>query len=190
MKNQDYIATMKQIQSLIDKREWQAAWEKLCMADSRFPNTPAILTAMGDCQIHLEKPEGAVARFIRVTELEPESVEAYNNLGVAYMFSGDFHQAEIAYLQALQFKPNHEQTVKNLAFLYFQQQDRLGDAATLLAGIVRSNPSDCEALYLMGKCYEMGGDLASAKLCFERILMYQSDSQMAIDALNQLQSVN
>jgi hypothetical protein len=32
----------------------QAAWEKLCMADSRFPNTPAILTAMGDCQIHLK----------------------------------------------------------------------------------------------------------------------------------------
>lgn len=190
MKNQNYQKIMKQIRSLIEKNQWQAAWEELCIAETQFPETPVILTAMGDCQIHLDKPEAAIPHFLKVTELEPASVEAYNNLGVAYMFAKDFSRAETTYLEALQFMPDHTQTLKNLAFLYYQQEDRLGDAATLLAGVVRSDPSDCEALFLMGQCYEMGGDLPSAKMCYERILVYQPGADMAVTALNQIHIKN
>jgi Flp pilus assembly protein TadD len=188
MANQNYQKMMKQIQTLIEKNQWQTALDELRLADMKYPETPAILTAMGDCQIHMEKPEAAIPYFLKVTKLEPDSVEAYNNLGVAYMFLPDFASAESAYLRALQFMPKHEQTLKNLAFLYYQQEGRLGDAATLLASVVRSNPSDCEALYLMGQCYEIGGDQRSAQMCYERILVYQPGAAIAIDALKQLQS--
>ncbi|HEX7557147.1 MAG TPA: tetratricopeptide repeat protein [Leptolinea sp.] len=186
MKNQTFQQMMKHVHELIAKDQWQTALEELRLADVKFPQTPAILTAMGDCQIHLEKPEAAISQFLKVVELEPGSVEAYNNLGVAYMFAQDFPNAEATYLEALQFKPNHSQTLKNLAFLYYQQEARLGDAATLLASVIRENPSDCEALFLMGQCYEVGEDLPSAKLCYERILVYQPGSQLALEALNQV----
>lgn len=186
MKNQDYQKTMKQIQSLIEKDDWQATWQALCLADMQFPNTPAILTAMGDCQIHLEKPEAAIPLFLKVIEIEPNSVEAHNNLGLAYMFSKDFSRAESTYLEALQFKPDHFQTLKNLAFLYYQQENRLSDAVKILASVIRSNPSDCESLFLIGQCYEMGEDLPSARLCYERVLVYQPDNPLALEALNQL----
>lgn len=190
MRNQDYQKTMKQIQSLINNNRWQDAYQALCLADTQFPNTPAILTALGDCQIHSEKPAAAIPHFQKVTELEPSSVEAFNNLGVAYMFNRDFDQAESTYLKALQFEPHHLQTLKNLAFLYYQQEDRLKDAVTLLASVIRSDPTDYESLFLMGQCYEMGNDLQSARLCYERVLVHQPGYTLAVEALNLLQNRN
>ncbi len=175
---------------LIAEDKWQEALENLRIANVEFPDTPVILTAMGDCQIHLDKSESAIPFFLRVTELESSSIEAINNLGVAYMFAKDFEKAEAAYLKALQFKPDHELTLKNLAFLYYQQDNRLGDAASVLAGIVRNNPSDCEALFLMGKCYETGGDTTSARMCYERMLVHQPDASLALEALSQLNVKN
>jgi tetratricopeptide (TPR) repeat protein len=179
---------MKHVQSLIKNEDWQPALEELQTADRKFINTPAILTAMGDCQIHLQKPEFAISCFRKVVEIEPDSVEARNNLGVAYMFAKEYSNAEETYLEALQFKPDHLQTLKNLAFLYYQQEERLGDAATLLASVIRRDPSDCEALYLLGMCYFIGEQPDSAKLCFERILTFQPDSDLAIEALKSIQS--
>lgn len=186
MKNQHYQRVIKQIHDLMQKEEWQKALDELRLAEKDFPDAAVILTAMGDCQIHLNKPENAVEHFTRVTELESASVEAFNNLGVAYMFAQNFPRAETAYLQALQYMPDHAQTLKNLAFLYYQQEDRLGESAKILAGLVQSNPSDCEVLYLMGQCYELGEDPASAEMCYERILIYQPDSLEARDALKRV----
>jgi Flp pilus assembly protein TadD len=186
MKDQRYHKVMKEIHSLMKKEEWQKALDELRLAEIEFPDTAVVLTAMGDCQIHLNKPENALEHFKRVSVLEPSSVEAFNNLGVAYMFAQDFPQAEASYLHALQFIPDHAQTLKNLAFLYYQQEERLGEAASILAGLVRSHPTDCEALFLMGQCYEIGEDSKSARMCYERILVYQPNSPEAIDALNQM----
>jgi tetratricopeptide (TPR) repeat protein len=188
MTDQRYHKVMKEIHALVKKEEWQKALDELRLAEIEFPNTPAVLTAMGDCQIHLNKPENALEYFKKVTELEPSSVEAFNNLGVAFMFAQNFPKAEEAYLHALQFIPDHAQTLKNLAFLYYQQEERLGEAATILAGLVRSNPTDCESLFLMGQCYEIGDDPVSAKLCYERILVYQPDSVEAREALQQIKA--
>jgi tetratricopeptide (TPR) repeat protein len=186
MKDQRYQKMMKQIHLLMQKEEWQKALDELRLVEKDFPETTVVLTAMGDCQIHLNKVDNALEYFKRALVLEPTSVEAYNNLGVAYMFAQDFAQAEIAYLHALQFLPDHTQTLKNLAFLYYQQEERLGEAATILAGLVRTHPSDTEVLFLMGQCYEMGDDPVSAGLCYERILVYQPDSLEAKEALSRI----
>jgi len=188
MKTQSLGQIIKHVQSLIKKEDWQTALEELQAVDQQFARTPAILTAMGNCHIHLQKPEFAIPYFQNVVDIEPDSVEARNNLGVAFMFAQDYPNAEETYLEALQFKPDHLQTLKNLAFLYYQQEERLGDAATLLASVIRKDPSDCEALYLLGMCYNIGGQTDSAKLCFERILTFQPDSDLAIEALKSIQT--
>jgi tetratricopeptide (TPR) repeat protein len=188
MKSPNYLKAIEKVNNLIADSKWQEALESLRIINLESPDTPAVLTAMGDCLIHLDKSEAAIPNFLRVTELEPASVEALNNLGVAYMFTRDFENAEKMYLKALQYKPDHEQTLKNLAFLYYQQDDRLGDAAKVLAGIIRLDPTDIEALFMMGKCYETGGDIDSATLCFERILVHQPGSPLALEALDQIRS--
>lgn len=182
MANQNPVKKIAQIQALMNEQKWQKALDELKKLDLAYPDTPAVLTAMGDCQIYLQNLEAAIPVFKRVTELQPDSIEAFNNLGVAYMFAQDYARSEEAYLEALQFQPDHLQTIKNLAFLYFQQDARAGDAATLLASVVRRDPSDCEALYLMGKCYQSGGDFESARLCFERLIANDPESPLANEA--------
>jgi Flp pilus assembly protein TadD len=178
---------LKHAGTLIQDQNWQAALTELTTANMKFPDKPAVLTALGECHIHMQKPEEAIPVFQHVIDLDPDSIEARNNLAVAYMFSGDFSNAEATYLEALQFKPDHMSTLKNLAFLYYQQDNRMGDAATILASILRHDPSDCDALYLMGMCYQIGGQPDSARVCFEQILTLQPDSEMALNALNSLQ---
>jgi Flp pilus assembly protein TadD len=188
MKTKNLESIMKHVRSFIRDENWQAALDELKAADQKSSRTPAVLTAMGECHIHLQAPEAAIPYFQKVIELEPDSIEARNNLGVAYMFTGDFSNAEETYLEALQFKPDHLTTLKNLAFLYYQQETRMGDAATILASVIRQDPTDCEALYLMGMCYQAGGQPDSAKVCFERLLILQPDSDAAVLALNSLQT--
>lgn len=188
MKTKNLETIMKHVQTLFREEKWQAAFDELSSVDAKYANTPAVLTSLGDCRIHLQKPEEAIANFQKVIELDPDSIEARNNLAVAYMFAGDFSNAEETYLDALQYKPDHLSTLKNLAFLYYQQEDRMGDAATILASVIRKDPSDCDALYLMGMCYQAGGQPDSAKVCYDRILNLQPDSEIAINALNSLQS--
>jgi len=175
------------IRTLMQEENWQLALDALNTLNQKSAETPAVLTAKGDCHIHLEHPEEAIPFFYKVTELQPQSVEAWNNLGVAYMFAQDFAGAEKTFLEALQYQPDNLAVLKNLAFLLYQQEDRLGEAATLLASLIRRNPSDCEVLYLMGKCYQYGGQNESARVCFDQILKLQPDSQLAKDAINTLQ---
>jgi tetratricopeptide (TPR) repeat protein len=188
MKAKSLGSVLNHVQVLIDEENWTAALEELNTADQKFRDTPAVLTAMGNCEIHMQKPDAAISCFEKVIELDPESVEALNNLAVAYMFSGDYANSEETYLRALHYQPDHLPTLKNLAFLYYQQEERLGDAALLLANVIRKSPSDCEALYLMGMCYQTGGQMDSARVCFERVLELQPDSTLAKDALNKLQT--
>ncbi len=188
MKKDNLEEGLSQIQTLMQDEKWQPALDALNKLDKKSANTPAILTAKGDCHLHLEHPEQAIPFFTKVTELQPGSVEAWNNLGVAFMFAQDFASAEKTYLEALQFQPDNLATLKNLAFLLYQQEDRVGEAATLLASLIRRHPSDCESLYLMGMCYQQGGQSDSARVCFEQMLAYQPDSILAKDALNALQS--
>lgn len=188
MKTKNLEAIMKHVQTLIKEEYWQAALDELSSVGGKYADSPAVLTALGDCRIHLQKPEEAISNFQKVIELDSDSIEARNNLAVAYMFAGDFSNAEETYLEALQYKPDHLPTLKNLAFLYYQQEERMGDAATILASVIRRDPSDCDALYLMGMCYQAGGQPDSAKLCFDQILILQPDSEIAKNALNSLQT--
>jgi tetratricopeptide (TPR) repeat protein len=190
MKTRSLQSTLNHARSLIQEENWQAALDDLMSSGGKFSDTPAVLTARGECLIHLQKPDEAIPNFQKVIDLDPNSIEARNNLGVAYMFAGDFSNAEETYLEALQFKPDHLPTLKNLAFLYYQQEDRMGDAATILASVIRQDPADCDALFLLGMCYQTGGQPDSAKLCFERIMVLQPDSESALQALNSLQTIS
>ncbi len=188
MKKENPQQVLHKIQTLMLEENWQQALDALNKVDQKSADTPAFLTAKGDCHLHLEHPEEAIPFFTKVTEIQPGSVEAWNNLGVAFMFAQDFASAEKTYLEALQFQPDNLATLKNLAFLLYQQEDRVGEAATLLASLIRRHPSDCESLYLMGLCYQQGGQSDSARVCFEQMLSYQPDSALAKEALNALQS--
>ena len=53
----------------------------------------------------------------KVIELEPKSVKAHNNLGLAYFNRGLIEQAKKEWMRVLELHPGHPQAKKNLELL-------------------------------------------------------------------------
>ena len=61
-----------------------------------------------------KKLEPAIAAFERACEVEPEFVEALNNLGRAYHQARRYDSAVATYQKALALRPGHPQVSENL----------------------------------------------------------------------------
>jgi Flp pilus assembly protein TadD len=165
--------------------EWETTLGWLAQATELQPEHPGALTGQGTCLIQLGRPTDALSYFRQVVALAPESPEAHNNLGVVYALNGDLHAAEEAYQQAIRLDADHAPAWKNLAMIYLRQ-NRLAEGVQLLAALVKTNPHDVEALFLLGSCYEEGEDYPSARLLYEQVLQLQPDHGEARQGLERL----
>lgn len=64
------------------------------------------LREIGDLAFDFEKYDIAREYFKKIIEICPADFVAYNNLGLAYEYAGDFDSAEAAYRKAIELKPN------------------------------------------------------------------------------------
>jgi Flp pilus assembly protein TadD len=64
---------------------------------------------LGFVCLRLEDYAGAVMHFHEVGKLEPQNVEAWDNLGFVYEKQGMIRMAEIVYMQALRMNPEHQE---------------------------------------------------------------------------------
>lgn len=165
--------------------DWQATFEALSQADRLNPNHPGTLTGIGTALIQLGQPNAALPFFQRVSRLADESPEAHNNLGVAYGLTNQWDKAEAAYRKALARDDEHKPAWKNLA-LTCVKQERYPEGVQILAALVQAEPQEVEARLMLAECYEMGGDVASARMLYEVALTLQADNAQAQAALARL----
>lgn len=167
--------------------KWQQVMEVLSVAHMLKPEHSGALAGLATSMMHLGRPEQALTYFRKLTRLQPASAEAFNNLGLAYWLAGEPVNAEQAYLQAVELDHENTQAWKNLALLYLQDDARLQDGVEILANLVRYDPGDADALFMLGQCYEIGDDLASAVMMFELALQADPGHALARRALAALQ---
>lgn len=77
-----------------------------------------IFTILGNAFSELEQYDNAIDAHNTALELDPESHEAWVNLGVVYRLTGDLDQAEYCYNQALSFNPDYPEAHSSLGVLY------------------------------------------------------------------------
>jgi tetratricopeptide (TPR) repeat protein len=63
----------------------------------------------------------AIQSYQKVIKLDPNYVEAYNNLGIIYQELGDFDKAFEAYQKSVEINPHYEKGYNNLGILYYLQ---------------------------------------------------------------------
>lgn len=80
---------------------WDDA-EKLVKERLDLPGVDRIYYNRGTQLIHVNKPDAAIADLKQATALNPEFVEAYGNLGAAYIKKSDWLNAVAAYSQAIE----------------------------------------------------------------------------------------
>jgi class 3 adenylate cyclase/TolB-like protein/tetratricopeptide (TPR) repeat protein len=83
------------------------------------PSYVAAHNAYGNFLFGLGRAKDAVASYERTTELTPDNPDAFNNLGIAYMMTGDFEQASRALARSLAIEPRRAGYGNSGSVLYY-----------------------------------------------------------------------
>jgi superkiller protein 3 len=114
-------------------------------------------------------PEAAAA-YRRATQADPGYFEAYYNLGVVSVQSGNYPQALTAYDTALAIQPDSHDARFNFA-LALKQANYPIDAANELEKVLAKSPSDVYAHYAVANIYALQlKQTAKAREHYQKVL--------------------
>ena len=111
----------------------------------------------------------AEAAFRAALDVNPEFVEAHNNLGTALRTQNRFAEAEAAYRAALRLKPDYAEALANLGAV-LHLQNRPAEAIESLTQALRLNPDSAEAHNNLGNIYALAGRLTEAIASYREAL--------------------
>ena len=138
---------------------------------SMDPNDPEAWYEAGRIEYTLNYFRPALESFQRALQLDPGSVKAENNLGLAFAGLNRVDEAIAAYRKALamQARSPHpsEQPMLNLATVLIDR-NQLDEALPLLQQAAQIAPNDWKILAQLGRLYTERGDLDAARKALER----------------------
>jgi len=106
------------------------------------------------------------------------SASIYNNLGLAYRALGNYPYAFVSFQRACRIHPTFSLYYQNLIDTYTAAgQGKLVERNLL--SIVKRNPDNAEAWFMLGLIYKEQDNRTQAKRCFERFLKLEPESEMA-----------
>lgn len=84
------------------------------------------------------KSEAAMTHLEKAVELAPQYYDALNKLGVEYLRTEQYSKAEVVLNRACALNPNDSLPLKNLGTLYFQEGEKLTQAAGVGPEVIQS----------------------------------------------------
>lgn len=115
----DRVSLEKEVTKIIElikNKSYKEALEHLnnILLEKNIKN-PKILNLYGIVQLHLNQLNEAANSFENAIKLDPNFIQAYNNLGNLYVKSGEFLKAIEMYNKVLVLKPDYPEGYNNLA---------------------------------------------------------------------------
>ncbi|MDP2922339.1 MAG: tetratricopeptide repeat protein [Candidatus Omnitrophota bacterium] len=107
----------------------------------------------GDCLFGGDYNQ-AIENYEKAIQIDPNYVEAYNNLGYSYRSIGKYKQAITYYQKAIQIKPNFIPAYANLGALY-NQLNEYQNAKDYLTKGVQIDPDFAELYNNLGYTYQL-----------------------------------
>lgn len=125
---------------LSNLRRVPEAMAEVRLAKDLDPASPGVNALYGNILERSYRPDEAIGQLKLTIQLAPSNLAAWILLGQAYSQKADWHQAEAAYLHALEINPADEFARAGLAFAY-ARDGRLDDANALLDALLKENAS-------------------------------------------------
>ena len=111
--------------------------------------------------------------FKRLTELKPERIESWNNLGILELSIGHREEAHNAFQKVLELEPNNPGALCNTGN-YFAEKGDAALAATYFERAIDSRPDFAEAWYNLGNSYMALSQFEDAAGAFEKAIKFDS----------------
>jgi len=124
---------------------------------------------LGVCFYNQRETLKAIQAYQKAIELNPASIEAYNNLGIIYQELGDFGRAVEAYQKAIEIHPQYEKAYNNLGILLFLK-GRLEEATEAFQKALAINPNNVESLINLGVLFRKQGQSEKGIDSYQRAL--------------------
>ena len=113
---------------------------------------------------------------------EPDSEDAWYNLGKSYYDAGMKDSALAAYSRALSINPTAKDTLNNIGGIYMDKGEIL-TARPFLKEALSYDPGYFPGLMNLGKNYYLSGEFKDAEATFKRALALQPESARVLAAL-------
>jgi tetratricopeptide (TPR) repeat protein len=115
-------------------------------------NSPKTLYRDADSAYDRGDIQQAIQLYEKLIKIDPDSVAARTNLGVALAHVGRYRDAIVQYQEALNRDPNNQVVRLNLALAWYKQAE-FEKAASELERVRANDKENRQALYLLADCY-------------------------------------
>ena len=123
----------------------------LLLKSESQPGAARIFYNRGLAELHQQKPKAAVQDFKRVLAIDPTIYQAHENLGSAYLATGQFKDALASLNKAIAIKPDDAQAYFAKAFALKRLNDKAGAIEALTKSCALKNVSACLIVAMTGK---------------------------------------
>ena len=111
----------------------------------------------------------AIENYQQALRLNPDSLELYNNIGVALSLDGQRDEAVRVLNDAIKKNPRHYQAYYNLAVLAIKE-GRQDEALNFYHKVIELKPDHLDALFTLGRLYFAKRQDGAAKSYFNKVL--------------------
>ena len=117
--------------------------------------------------------------YLQILKINPNHVNAHNNLGAAYKQLGEIEKAKSCFKKVIQLNPNDVDGHNNLGLLLFELKE-IQKAKSFFEKTIQLNPNYVEAHNNLGTIFNELKEFQKAKDCYERAIQLNPNYAMAL----------
>ena len=153
-----------------------------------LPEQPEAWHLLGVIELQQGNIEVAIASLQRALKARPNNPEYLGNLAFAYHEKGEFDAALRHYAKALRIAPDYVNALYNQHALLLTANRPV--AVENLKRLLRINPSDNDARYMLGTLLELSGETDDAQVNWEALENGSELDRARLDAWKYIKSAN
>ena len=116
--------------------------------------------------------------YLQILKINPNHVNAHNNLGAAYKQLGEIEKAKSCFEKVIQLNPNDVDGHNNLGLLLFELKE-IQKAKSFFEKTIQLNPNYAEAHNNLGTIFKELKEFQKAKDCYERAIQLNPNYAIA-----------
>ena len=110
--------------------------------------------------------------YKEILDIDPNHVDAHNNLGLVFHAFGEFHKAKSCYEKTIKLQPNYANAHNNLANVYKELGER-DKAKRCYQKALEINPNYVDAHFNLGLLLEELGEQEQSVGCYQKVIQIQ-----------------